>query len=109
MQKQSRFVGFIFNHFQKIIHQSVLIESVIGKINKIQGKKKGIAKPINPENYFLIQRVGCFFPRDDRHQNKNHIGVNNGDIVKTQAVIAQFRQLGDRFYLNQVVVEINKQ
>jgi hypothetical protein len=54
MQKQTRFIGFIFNHFQKIIHQSVLIESVIGKINKIEGKKKGIAKPINPKKNLLI-------------------------------------------------------
>jgi hypothetical protein len=54
MYKQIGFVAFKLNHFQKIIHQSVLIEPIISKVNKVEGQKKGIAKPINPKNHFLI-------------------------------------------------------
>lgn len=54
MEKQTSFIGFIFNYFQKIIHQSVLIESVISEVNKIEGKKECIAEPINPKKNTLI-------------------------------------------------------
>ena len=37
------------------------------------------------------------------------MGVYDGNIVKAQSVIAQFRQLRNRFYLNQVFVKINKE